>query len=86
MQARLSRFQGATAISSADFYDNGEGGGRSGGAGGSGASEFDVSANELMSKLSFQARGVPCQSKRAVAITGLVTPSLRRLLQDLSAA
>ncbi len=54
-QARLSRFQGATAISSADFYDNGEGP-SGGGGGGNASSEFDVSANELMSKLSFQAR------------------------------
>jgi hypothetical protein len=57
-QARLSRFQGATAISSADFYDNGEG--PSGGGGSSSAStDFDVSANELMSKLSFQVRDIP---------------------------
>lgn len=55
-QARLSRFQGATAISSADFYDNGEGPSGGGGGGGNASSEFDVSANELMSKLSFQAR------------------------------
>lgn len=59
-QARLSRFQGATAISSADFYDNGEGPSGGGGGGGSSAStDFDVSANELMSKLSFQVRVIP---------------------------
>ena len=68
VQARLSRFQGATAISSADFYDNGDGGGGSGGAGTSGTTEFDVSANELMSKLSFQARCVPSQPGHTVVI------------------
>ena len=58
-QARLSRFQGATAISSADFYDNGEGPSDGGGGGSSASTDFDVSANELMSKLSFQVRVIP---------------------------
>lgn len=66
MQARLSRFTGASAISSADFYGNGEGGGGSGGPARSG-SDFDLSANELMNKLSFQ---VP------------ISPLLRSLLQN----
>lgn len=51
MQARLSRFTGANAISSADFYDNGEGPARRS-AGGSGA---DVTTAEIMSRLSVQA-------------------------------
>ncbi len=50
VQARLSRFHGASAISSADFYGNGEGGGPAR----TGSSDFDMSTNELMSKLSFQ--------------------------------
>jgi hypothetical protein len=54
MQERLSRFQGASAISSADFYGNGEGGGRPSRTGS--ATEFDLNANELMSKLSFQVK------------------------------
>ncbi|BDA43782.1 probable ADP-ribosylation factor GTPase-activating protein [Coccomyxa sp. Obi] len=79
-EARLSRFQGATAISSADFYDNGEGGGgRSGGAGGSGPTDFDVSANELMSKLSFQARQDFVQMKEAA---GAATRKLGSLAQN----
>ena len=56
-QARLGRFQGASAISSADYYGDGEarpGGGGGGGGGGSGRSDFDMSANDLMNKLSFQ--------------------------------
>jgi hypothetical protein len=63
-QARLGRFQGASAISSADYYGDGEarpgggGGGGSGGVGGGGggSSDFDMSANDLMNKLTFQAR------------------------------
>ena len=51
MQARLSRFQGANAISSADFYDNGEGGG-SGPARAN--SDFDVTAGDLVNRLSMQ--------------------------------
>ena len=62
-QARLSRFQGASAISSADFYGNGEGGSGGGGGGGGGPqrsrSDFDVSASDLVNKLSFQARRLP---------------------------
>lgn len=55
-QAQLSRFQGASAISSADFYGDGSGGGGRSGAAGSSSTEFDLNANELMSKLSFQVR------------------------------
>lgn len=54
-QARLSRFQGSSAISSADYYGEGESGGgmqrRN-----NGGDDFDVSAGELIGKLSFQAR------------------------------
>ncbi|KAK9915439.1 hypothetical protein WJX75_009230 [Coccomyxa subellipsoidea] len=77
-EARLSRFQGATAISSADFYDNGEG--PSGGGGSSSAStDFDVSANELMSKLSFQARQDFAQVKE---VAGAATRKLGSMAQN----
>ena len=49
-QARLSRFTGANSISSADFYDNGEGPARRAGSSGVG----DVSTAEIMSRLSLQ--------------------------------
>ena len=52
LQARLSRFQGANAISSADFYDNGEGGGSGGPA--RAGSDFDISAGDLVNRLSMQ--------------------------------
>ena len=51
MQARLSRFQGANAISSADFYDNGEGGGSGPARTGS---DFDITAGDLVNRLSMQ--------------------------------
>ena len=53
MQARLSRFQGANAISSADFYDNGEGGGSGPTRAGS---DFDITAGDLVNRLSMQVR------------------------------
>ena len=59
-QARLSRFQGSQAISSSDYFGREEGGGGGGGGAGranSGA-DFDVSASELMNKLSFQVPAV----------------------------
>lgn len=53
VQARLSRFQGANAISSADFYDNGEGGGGGPGPARAG-SDFDITAGDLVNRLSMQ--------------------------------
>ncbi len=50
-QARLSRFQGANAISSADFYDNGDG--PSSGPARTG-SDFDITAGDLVNRLSMQ--------------------------------
>ena len=51
VQARLSRFQGANAISSADFYDNGDG--SSSGPVRTG-SDFDITAGDLVNRLSMQ--------------------------------
>lgn len=55
-QARLSRFQGSQSISSSDYFGREESGGRGGGGGGGGVggADFDVTAGELMSKLSVQ--------------------------------
>ena len=50
----MSRFTGATAISSADYYDNGEGGPRRPQGAGVGGNIGDLSANELMNRLSIQ--------------------------------
>ena len=52
-QARLSRFQGANAISSADFYDNGEGEGSGPARAGS---DFDITAGDLVNRLSMQVK------------------------------
>ena len=53
-KSRLARFEGSAAISSSDYYGREEGGGASSGAVRSGSADFDVSAGELISKLSFQ--------------------------------
>lgn len=54
-QARLSRFQGSQSISSSDYFGREDGSGRgSGGGGGGSNADFDVTAGELMSKLSVQ--------------------------------
>lgn len=58
-QARLSRFTGANAISSADYYDNGEGGPRRP-ATSSNSALGDISTSELMSRLSVQVSHTPC--------------------------
>ena len=59
IQARLTRFAGASAISSADYYGEGEsGGGGAGGGGGGvqrmGSDSFDFNTSDLMNKLSIQ--------------------------------
>ena len=57
MQTRLSRFTGASAISSADFYDEEEEGGRGGRMGRRGSNNFDIdnmNASELVGRLSIQ--------------------------------
>ena len=73
-QARLTRFQGANSISSADYFGgggagggSGNGGGNTNGAGGSGSAsgrvasgtnDYDLSATDLVNRLSLQVRGV----------------------------
>lgn len=47
---RLSRFQSSASISSSDYFGRDEGGGSSQ----MGGADFDVSAGELMNKLSIQ--------------------------------
>jgi len=59
-KSRLARFEGSGAISSSDYFGRDEGGGGgSSGPGRAGSADFDVSAGELINKLSFQ---VPKQS------------------------
>ena len=52
--SRLSRFQASASISSSDYFGRDEGGG--GGGPQPGSPDFDISAAELMSKLSLQVR------------------------------
>lgn len=49
---RLSRFQSSASISSSDYFGRDEGGGNSQ----AGGDDYDVSAGELMNKLSRQVR------------------------------
>lgn len=55
-RARLSQFQGSQAISSSDYFGRDEGRG----GGGGDPADFEVSAGELVSKLSVQVGSV-CQ-------------------------
>jgi hypothetical protein len=62
-QSRLSRFSGATAISS-DAYWNREGdGGRAPGPGPNGGAGADITASELVNRLSFHVRGATLVDK-----------------------
>ncbi|KAK9839315.1 hypothetical protein WJX81_007499 [Elliptochloris bilobata] len=86
-QARLGRFQGASAISSADYYGDGEarpGGGAGSSSGGGGGSDFDLSANDLMNKLTFQARQDLAQVKSlAGAASRKLTTMAQTFMKDL---
>ena len=67
-KSRLARFEGSAAISSSDYYGRDEGGGGSTGATRSGSADFDVSAGELINKLSFQV-GLDISSRRVSTLT-----------------
>jgi hypothetical protein len=59
LQDRLKKFSGATAISSADYFHNGESGGADGEAcsrssGGGSSNDIDISAADLVNRLSLQ--------------------------------
>ena len=68
--ARLNKFSGASAISSADFYGDGPGGsgGGMGGSwsGGHGGDDMEVTAGELIGRLSMQAK-VDVQNLKSLA-------------------
>ena len=76
VQARLSRFQGANAISSADFYDNGEGGGSGPARAGS---DFDITAGDLVNRLSMQvtycSNAVPDELDRDMTCDDILFPA-----------
>jgi ADP-ribosylation factor GTPase-activating protein 2/3 len=62
-QSRLSRFSGAAAISSDAYFDRGDGGGGGGGGGSGGrgpsagsGSDLDLTAAELVNRLSYHAK------------------------------
>lgn len=71
-QARLSQFSGATAISSAAYFGRDEGGPSGGGSGGS----KDLSATELMSRVSMRARADAAELKNAAKEAGKKLSSL----------
>jgi ADP-ribosylation factor GTPase-activating protein 2/3 len=60
-QSKLNRFQGAAAISSNDYFDRDGSGGGGGGGGGSSmargpSGDMDLTAADLVNRLSFQAK------------------------------
>ncbi|KAK9831820.1 hypothetical protein WJX74_010695 [Apatococcus lobatus] len=81
--SRLQRFQGATAISSADYYGGSEGGAPRG-ASRVGADGIDYTAQELMSKLSVQAREDMAQLKTFAGTAGRKLSSMAQsFMKDL---
>ncbi|GFR50517.1 hypothetical protein Agub_g12785 [Astrephomene gubernaculifera] len=82
-QMRLSKFQGAAAISSADFFGREESHGSLSGAGGSG--DLDITAAEIVNRLSFQAKQDMQQMKQmAAAATKKLTGMASKLISDLN--
>ncbi|GLI64857.1 hypothetical protein VaNZ11_008242 [Volvox africanus] len=78
-QARLSKFQNAAAISSADYFGREE----SRGSGASG--DLDISAADIVNRLSFQAKQDMQQMKQmAAAATKKLTGMASRLMGDLN--
>ena len=75
----MAKFQGSTAISSADYFERkGSGSGGGGGSGGAGL-DADMTAADLVNRLSFQAKqdlqqvkqvGGPCACRRPIAGSG----------------
>ena len=69
-KSRLARFEGSGAISSSDYFGRDEGGGGGGGGSGpgrAGSADFDVSAGELINKLSFQVSYICTDNPEATA-------------------
>ncbi|KAK9866893.1 hypothetical protein WJX84_006115 [Apatococcus fuscideae] len=82
--SRLQRFQGATAISSADFYDGSGGGGGPRAGPRVGTDGIDYTAQELMSKLSVQAREDMAQMKALAGSAGRKLSSMAQsFMKDL---
>mmetsp|Transcript_27496 Transcript_27496/g.60156 ORF Transcript_27496/g.60156 Transcript_27496/m.60156 type:complete len:434 (-) Transcript_27496:2260-3561(-) len=80
-QAKLSKFTGAASISSADYFGNGEGGPR-GGRGASG--DLDLSAADIVNRLSFQAKQDLQQMKQlAGSVTSKLSGMASKLMSDL---
>ncbi|EFJ47643.1 hypothetical protein VOLCADRAFT_105108 [Volvox carteri f. nagariensis] len=78
-QARLSKFQNAAAISSADYFGREES--RGSGAGG----DLDISAADIVNRLSFQAKQDMQQMKQmAAAATKKFTGMASKLIGDLN--
>ncbi|PNH05689.1 putative ADP-ribosylation factor GTPase-activating protein AGD9 [Tetrabaena socialis] len=89
-QNRLTKFQGATAISSADYFGRPES--RSGGSGGGGgglapsgsSGDLDMSAADIVNRLSFQAKQDMQQMKQmAAAATKKITGMASKFMGDI---
>ncbi|MEW5300195.1 MAG: hypothetical protein WDW38_003035 [Sanguina aurantia] len=85
---RLSKFSGASAISSSDYYGgngpNGGSGGDGGGGGGMG-DDMDISASDIVNRLSYQAKQDLQQvSQMAGAAAKKMSSMASKFLSDLS--
>ncbi|GLC33095.1 hypothetical protein PLESTB_000370900 [Pleodorina starrii] len=82
-QARLSKFQNAASISSADYFGREEG--RSGLNSGGMSGDLDISAADIVNRLSFQAKQDMQQMKQmAAAATKKLTGMASKLIGDLN--
>ncbi|PNW70326.1 hypothetical protein CHLRE_17g715350v5 [Chlamydomonas reinhardtii] len=85
---RLNKFSGASAISSADYFgraDSRGGVGGSGSMGPAGSGDLDISAADIVNRLSFQAKQDMQQMKQmAAAATKKISGMATKLLGDLN--
>ncbi|KAG2493792.1 hypothetical protein HYH03_008012 [Edaphochlamys debaryana] len=82
-QQRLTKFQGATAISSADYYGRSES--RGSGPGPTSSGDLDISAADIVNRLSFQAKQDMQQMKNMAAAAGRkVAGMATKIIGDLN--
>lgn len=87
VQTRLSKFTGAASISSADYYGDGRGAGSASMMGrdsNSGGGDLDVSAADLVNRLSMQARQDLAQAGAVVSsVAGKLGSLAKGLMSEL---
>lgn len=87
LQARLSKFTGATSISSADYYGDGRSSGGNNMSRGSDGNlgDMDISAADLVNRLSVQARQDLAQAGAVVSsVAGKLGSLAKGLMNELN--